>query len=313
MSDSKVIREVLIQKFEESRNAFNETIYNLLPDSRKWVEEALLFKLPIEVKRNNIKNWKLEGIYELDSITRCNFNLDEKVVSKLLEIQPIDFWCFFLQMPWYEIYIERVDTIKSFESFLSNFSKTPFPRYEWSAFKGYTDLIFSKVRSEDVISKLKECQFEMYLVEKTSNNEIQLNMMNIILYSMIFRLNHQELAILCAIICNIIVFIESGRDSDKESSDFLTMRNWGGNGNWGRVINYYLHKATLDSKQLGVNLDLKKCLEALINNDGFVIFPFQFRIGSLDKLLNSRNELMREQINNLRKKRDSNDLLKLDF
>ena len=116
----------------------------------------------------------------------------------------------------------------------------------------------------------------MYLVEKTSNNQIQLNMMNIILYSMIFRLNHQELAILCAIICNIIVFIELGRDSDKESSDFLTMRNWGGNGNWGRVINYYLHKATLDSKQLGVNLDLKKCLETLINTEGFVIFPFQF-------------------------------------
>jgi hypothetical protein len=312
MSDSKVIREVLIQKFEESRNSFNETIYNFLPDSRKWVEEALLFKLPNEVKRNNIKNWKLEGVYELDSITRCNFNLDEKVVAKLLEIQPLDFWCFFLQMPIYEIYINRLDTIKKFESFLNAFTRPSFPRYEWSEFKGYTDLIFSKVKSEDVISKLKECQFEMYLVEKTSNNQIQLNMMNIILYSMIFQLNHQELAILCAIICNIIVFIETGRDSDKESSDALTMRNWVGNGNWGRVINYYLHKAALDSKQLGVNLDLKKCLETLINNEGFVIFPFQFRIGSLEKLINSRNELMREQINNLRKNHNSNALISLN-
>jgi hypothetical protein len=110
MNDNQIIRNVLITKFSETQREFNDTIYHLLFDSRKWVEEALLFKLSSEVRRRNIKDWSPDINHEWDSVISTNYNLNPETLKVLLDIQPIDFWVLYLKMPIYEHSINNLTT-----------------------------------------------------------------------------------------------------------------------------------------------------------------------------------------------------------
>ena len=311
MNDNQIIRNVLITKFSETQREFNDTIYHLLFDSRKWVEEALLFKLHSEVRRRNIKDWSPDINQEWDSVISTNYNLNPETLKVLLDIQPIDFWVLYLKMPIYEHSINNLTTFKDFEVFLNKYSNNHFPIAEFSNFQKYSQEIFSKVKAENVVEKLKEKEIKLLLIEKKGDGRMQVNMLNILLYSMLHNRNHREITVLCVFICYLMVYIEVGKDSDKESSKPTTIANWNDNGNWGKIINYYLHLAIKENEYLNINNSLEECLIFLISEDRIRLYPFEFSVENLQKLKSFKNEDMRHQINQLRRKENSKELISI--
>lgn len=308
-NEGVIIRNVLIQKFLETQDNFNGLIHELLYYSKSWIEESLLFKLPTEIKRKDIRKWNYDLNHDWDTAINCNWNLDKKTIQNLLEIQPIDFWVFFLNMRSYEFSLNKLDSFKEFEPFLNRYYGKSFPIEEWNNFQTYSNQIFSKVRKEDVITLLKEKKIKLYFVEKVGNGKMQVNMLNIILYSMLFNLNHIEITILCVFISHLLIFVEVGLDTDKESANPLTIGNWNENGNWGKIVNYYLFLVTSKYEPTIKNIDLKKCLDFLIKEDGIRLYPFEFKVEELKALINFKNERMRSIINDIRKKENSNELV----
>ena len=134
MNDNQIIRDVLITKFRETEREFNDIIHHLLFDSRKWVEESLLFRLPFEVRRKSINDWNPNVNHDWDSLISTNYNLNPDTIKALLEIQPIDFWILYLKMPIYEYSISNLTSFKDFEKFLNQYSTNNFPVTEFSHF-----------------------------------------------------------------------------------------------------------------------------------------------------------------------------------
>lgn len=273
-----IIRNVLIQKFLETQDTFNGLIHELLYYTKGWIEESLLFKLPTEIKRRDIRRWNYDQNHDWDTAINCNWHLDKKTIQSLLEIKPIDFWVLFLNMRSYEISLNKLDSFKEFKPFLESYYEKSFPIYEWNDFQAYSNQIFSKVRKEDIITLLKEKKIKLYFVEKVGNGKMQVNMMNILLYSMLFNLNHIEITILCVFISHLLIFVEVGVDTDKESANPLTIANWNENGNWGKIVNYYLFLVSNEYEPTMKNIDLKKCLDFLIKEDDIRLYPFEFKV-----------------------------------
>lgn len=311
MNDNQIIRAVLIKKFRETQQEFNDIIYRLLFDSRKWVEEALLFKLPSEVRIRNIKDWSPDVNHEWDSVISTNYDINPETLKVLLDIQPIDFWVLYLKMPIYEHSIDNLTTFKDFEGFLNKFSNKHFPIAEFSNFQKYSQEIFSKVKTENVVEKLKEKKIKLLLIEKKDEGKMQVNMLNILLYSMLHNRNHREITVLCIFICYLMVYIEVGKDSDKEISKPTTIANWNQNGNWGKIINYYLLLAISENENLNINNRLEECLKFLISEDRIRLYPFEFSVENLQELKSFKNENMRYQINQLRSKENSQELISI--
>lgn len=304
-----IVRDVLIQKFLETQDNFYGVIHELLHFSKDWVEQAIGFKLPAEIKRTNIRKWNHRKNHDWDSAISSNWNLDEKTIQCLLEIQPLDFWVLYLKMRSYETSLNNLDTFKSFSPFLNSFSGKPFPLDQWNHLQDYSKEIFALVKEEDVIHQLREKKLQLFLIEKAGDGKIQVNMMNIVLYSMLFNLNHIEITILCIFISHLLIFVEVGLDTDEEASNRSTIDNWNTNGNWGKVVNYYLSLATHKYEPSMRNVDLKKCLDFLIEEDGIRLYPFEFQVEKFDELIPFKNEKMRTMINELRKKENSNELI----
>ena len=311
MNDNQIIRAVLIKKFKETQQEFNDIIYRLLFDSRKWVEEALLFKLSSEVRRRNVKDWSPDVNHEWDSVISTNYNINPETLKVLLDIQPIDFWVLYLKMPIYEYSINNLTTFKDFEGFLNKYSNNHFPIAEFSNFQKYSQEIFSKVKAENVVEKLKEKEIKLLLIEKKGEGRMQVNMLNILLYSMLHNRNHREITVLCIFICYLMVYIEVGKDSDKEISKPTTIENWNHNGNWGKIINYYLLLAINENENLNINNSLEECLKFLISENRIRLYPFEFSVENLQELKSFKNENMRYQINQLRSKENSLELISI--
>lgn len=311
MNENQIIRNVLITKFRETEREFNDVIHHLIYDSRKWVEESLLFKLPYEVRRRNINDWNPELNHDWDSLISSNYNLNPDTLKALLEIQPIDFWVFYLRMPIYEKSITDLSSFTDFERFLSKFSNHHFPVSELSILQKYSQEIFSKVKAENVVNQLKEKNIKLLLIEKIGSGRMQVNMMNILLFSMLHNRNHREITILCIFICYLMIYMEVGKDSDKESSEPSTIANWNNNGNWGKIINYYLFLAIKENSNLNINNSLEECLKFLISEDRIRLYPFEFSVDNVQELKRFKNEKMREQINQLRKKENSKELISI--
>jgi hypothetical protein len=315
MAESKeglVISNVLIQKFLETQDNFYRVIHEVLYFSKDWIDQSIEFKLPTEIKRINIKKWNHDRNHDWDTSICCNWELDNRIIQCLLKIQPIDFWVLFLKMRSYENSLDNLNSFKSFATFLNSYSSNRFPVDQWHNFYTYSKEIFDKVRKEDVITILKVQKIQLYFVEKVGVGKMQVNMMNIILYSILFNLNHIEITILCIFISHLLIFIEVGLDTDKESANPSTIANWNENGNWGKVVNYYLFLATSVYEPSMKNFDLKKCLAFIIKEDGFRLYPFEFKLEKLDELINFKNEKMRSIINSIRKKENSNEQIFID-
>jgi hypothetical protein len=311
MNENEIIRNVLLTKFRETELEFNDVVHHLIYESRKWVEESLLFKLPYEVRRRNTNDWNPEKDHEWDSLIRGNYNLCPDTLKALLEIQPIDFWVFYLRMPIYEKSIKDLSSITDFKIFLSGFSDHQFPDIELSRFQTYVQEIFSNVKSENVIDQLKEKKIKLLLIEKVGSGRMQVNMMNILLFSMLHNRNHREITVLCIFMCYLMIYIEIGKDTDKESSEFSTIRHWNDNGNWGKIINYYLFLAIKENPNLNINNSLEDCLKFLISEDRIRLYPFEFFVENLQELKKFKNEKMRQQINHIRKEVNSKNLISI--
>lgn len=311
MNENQIIRNVLITKFRETEREFNNAIHHLIYESRKWVEESLLFKLPYEVRRRNINDWNPELNHDWDSMISSNYNLNPDTLKALLQIQPIDFWVFILRMPTYEKSITDLSSFTDFENFLSKFSDLQFPDIELSKFQKYSQEIFSNVKSENVIDQLKDKRIKLLLIEKLDSGRMQINMMNILLFSMLHNRNHREITVLCIFTCYLMIYIEVGKDTDKESSELLTIANWNDNGNWGKIINYYLFLAIKENSHLNINNNLEECLKFLISEERIRLYPFEFSVDNLQELKKFKNEKMRQQINHIRKEVNSNNLISI--
>jgi hypothetical protein len=311
MNDNQIIRDVLITKFRETEREFNDIIHHLLFDSRKWVEESLLFRLPFEVRRKSINDWNPNVNHDWDSLISTNYNLNPDTIKALLEIQPIDFWILYLKMPIYEYSISNLTSFKDFEKFLNQYSTDNFPVTEFSHFQKYAQEIFSKVKAEDVIGQLKEKEIKLLLIEKKGEGRMQVNMLNILLYSMLYNRNHRDITVLCVFISYLMIYIEVGNDSDREISKQSTIANWNHNGNWGKIINYYLLLAIRENEYLNINNRLEDCLKFLISEDKIQLYPFEFAVENLQELKRFKNENMRYQINQLRSKENSHELISI--
>ena len=108
-----------------------------------------------------------------------------------------------------------------------------------------------------------------------------------------------------------MIYIEVGKDTDKESSELSTIANWNDNGNWGKIINYYLFLAIKENSHLNINNNLEECLKFLISEDRIRLYPFEFSVDNLQELKKFKNEKMRQQINQIRKEVNSNDLISI--
>ena len=101
-----------------------------------------------------------------------------------------------------------------------------------------------------------------------------------------------------------MVFIESGLDADRKSSNDETMKNWNANGNWGKIVNYYLVTAEQD---LFNDRNVLECWNSLIQEDEIRIYPFEFRAEKIEELRRVKNESMRASIHHSRVKANASE------
>ena len=301
---ARFIREVLINKFEKDHENFNHSMHGLLFDTKEWCGKTMLFNLPFHVRRNDYKTWSVHHNHDWDTCIRADWDLNPEIVRTLLEIQPIDFWTLYLRMPTYKSSIEHLNSFKDFSGFLKAFTNDIFPSIAWSEYHAYAEKVFKQVEDEDVIGQLKKLRLPLLFIERIDNGKVQINMMHILLYSMLHNLDHINVTRLCVFIAYMMVFIESGLDADRKSSNYETMKNWNANGNWGKIVNYYLVAAEQD---LFNHQNVLECWNSLVQEDAIRIYPFEFKAEKLEELRNVKNESMRASINNTRVKANSSD------
>lgn len=301
---SRIIREVLVNKFEKDREIFNHRIHELLFETKEWCGKTLLFNLPFHVRRNDYKTWSVYHNHDWDTCIHANWDLSPEIVATLLQIQPIDFWTLYLRLPSYKNSIAHLNAFKEFSIFLKAFTNDRFPSDAWSEYHAYAEKVFKLVDEEDVIGKLKKQKLPLLFIQKMDHGKVQINMMHILLYSKLHNLDHTDVTQLCVFIAYMMVFIESGLDADRKSSNDETMKNWNANGNWGKIVNYYLVPAEQD---LFNDRNVLECWNSLIQEDAIRIYPFEFRAEKIEELRSVQNERMRASINHSRVKANASE------
>jgi hypothetical protein len=301
-SDEQIIREVLILKYKEKQLAYNENIFDFLEVSKKWISKALLFDLT-SYQRKGIKTWTYENNYhyEYDSILACNWRLNEEILKKLLKFQPINFWILYLNSELYKKSINNLESFPSCSDFLQKSEwQINFPTNEWQFYLKVTQKIFEKVEKEKVVEKLKEEKLSLLLISKKDiYSRIEINMLNVLLYSVLFNLDFIELTKICIFMSHLIFIIEEGEDAANKRSDNHIVQMWYENGNWNLIINHYasIFNAEKNKTQLS---KFNEYLNLILKEKDIKLLPFniiQTHIGNPDKI---NNERVRTNINSAR-------------